>query len=103
VSRQDGDHGPPDVALALLEMKREITVIVGGFASVIALARASDLIATVPERHTGILRKEMRTCSLPFAMSEMAVSLLWHPRMDADPGHRWLRRLVRDLFSSDPV
>jgi DNA-binding transcriptional LysR family regulator len=103
VSRQEGEQGPPDVALALIDMKRDIAVTVGGFASAIALARSSDLIATVPERHTGILREGMHTFSLPFAMPEMTVSLLWHPRMDADPGHRWLRRLVRDLFSSDPV
>jgi len=29
-------------------------------------------------------------------MPEITVSLLWHPRMDADPAHRWLRRCVRD-------
>jgi DNA-binding transcriptional LysR family regulator len=103
VSRQDGDQGPPDAALARIGMTRDISVVVGGFASAIALARSSDLIATVPEKHTGVLRKGMTTFSLPFAMPEMTVSLLWHPRMDADPGHRWLRRLVRDLFSSDPV
>jgi hypothetical protein len=25
------------------------------------------------------------------------VSLLWHPRMDGDPAHRWLRTCVRDV------
>ena len=35
------------------DVKRgEIVTIVGGFATALALARASDLIATVPERHT---------------------------------------------------
>jgi hypothetical protein len=34
-------------------------VIVGGFAAALALARASDLIASVPERHTGNLRAGM--------------------------------------------
>lgn len=24
------------------------------------------------------------------------VSLLWHPRQDADPAHRWLRHCVRN-------
>jgi DNA-binding transcriptional LysR family regulator len=25
------------------------------------------------------------------------ISLLWHPRLDADPAHRWLRGCVRDI------
>jgi DNA-binding transcriptional LysR family regulator len=66
----------------------------------LALARASDMVATVPERHTGVLRDGMHTFALPFPMPEMTVSLLWHPRMDAEPGHRWLRQLIRDIFGT---
>jgi hypothetical protein len=29
-------------------------------------------------------------------MKEIVVSMLWHPRLDADPAHRWLRRCVRE-------
>ena len=99
VSRQEGDLGPPDEALKQVAMKREVATIVGGFATALALARSSNMIATVPERHTGILREGMHTFSLPVPVPEMTVSLLWHPRMDADPGHRWLRQIVRNLFS----
>jgi DNA-binding transcriptional LysR family regulator len=38
----------------------------------------------------------MHSFALPVAIAEITVSLLWHPRMDADPAHRWLRRCVRD-------
>ncbi len=31
---------------------------------------------------------------LPVAIPAMTVALLWHPRLDADPAHRWLRRCV---------
>lgn len=99
-SRQEGDLGPPDVALERIGLKREIATTVGGFATAVALARASDLVATVPERHTGVLREGMHTFSLPFDMPEMTVSLLWHPRMEADPAHRWLRQLLREMFAS---
>jgi DNA-binding transcriptional LysR family regulator len=53
--------------------------------------RAADLIASVPERHSGNLRAGMHSSPLPFVMREITVSMLWHPRMDADPAHRWLR------------
>ena len=96
VSRRGRDTGPIDEALTALGLQRQIVAIVGGFATALALARDSDLIASVPERHTGKLRAGMLSFPLPVAMPEITVSLLWHPRLDADPAHRWLRGCVRD-------
>jgi DNA-binding transcriptional LysR family regulator len=96
VSRRGLDKGPIDERLSALGLEREIVTIVGGFAAALALARASDLIASVPERHTGNLRAGMHSFPLPVPMPEITVSLLWHPRLDADPAHRWLRGHVRD-------
>jgi DNA-binding transcriptional LysR family regulator len=104
VSRRGLDRGPIDEALSPLGLKRAIVTIVGGFATALALARASDLIASVPEQHTGSLRTGMHDFRLPFATPEITVSLLWHPRLDADPAHRWLRGCVRDACaSSNPL
>jgi DNA-binding transcriptional LysR family regulator len=100
VSRRGLDRGPIDDALARLGLQREIAAIVGGFATALALARTSDLIASVPERHTGILRAGMVSFPLPVAMPEITVSLLWHPRLDADPAHRWLRGCVREACAA---
>jgi DNA-binding transcriptional LysR family regulator len=97
VSRRGLDRGPIDEALKPLGLEREIVTIVAGFAAALALARASDLIATVPERHTAELRAGMQGFALPFPMPEVTVSLLWHPRFDADAAHRWLRGHVREV------
>jgi DNA-binding transcriptional LysR family regulator len=97
VSRRGLDKGPIDEALKLLGLEREIVTFVDSFSAALALARASDLIASVPERHTGYLRAGMHNFPLPVAMPEFTVSLLWHPRLDADPAHRWLRGCVRDV------
>ena len=97
VSRRGLDKGPIDEALKPLGLEREIITFVGSFSAALALARASDLIASVPERHTGNLRAGMHSFPLPVAMPEFTVSLLWHPRLDADPAHRWLRGQVRDI------
>jgi DNA-binding transcriptional LysR family regulator len=96
VSRRGLDKGPIDDALELLGLQRQIVTIVGGFATALGLARASDLIATVPERHTRTLRAGMHSFPLPVSMPEITISMLWHPRLDADPAHRWLRGCVRD-------
>lgn len=96
VSRRGVDKGPIDEALAPFGLEREIVTIVGSFSAALALARGSDLIASVPERYTGNLRAGMHSFPLPVPAPEFTISLLWHPRLDADPAHRWLRGLVLD-------
>ena len=95
-------RGPIDAALTGLGLQREIVTIVGGFATALALARAraSDLVASVPERHTGTRRDGMHSFPLPVPTPEITVSLLWHPRLQADPAHRWLRALVLDACAA---
>lgn len=100
VARPMLERGPIDDALHALGLVRESTIVVGGFSSALALARASDLIATVPERQTGTLRAGMHSFPLPVSTPKFTVSMLWHPRIDADPVHRWLRRCVRDACAS---
>jgi DNA-binding transcriptional LysR family regulator len=100
VSRRGLDKGPIDEALELLGLERAIVAIVGDFSAALALARESDLVASVPERHTGNLCAGMHSFALPVATPEIAVSLLWHPRLDADPAHRWLRECVRDACAA---
>jgi DNA-binding transcriptional LysR family regulator len=96
VTRRGLDRGPVDEALEQSGLAREVATIVGGFSTALALARSTDLIATVSERHTEALRAGMHGFPLPFKVPEITVSLLWHPRLDADPAHVWLRRCVRD-------
>jgi len=100
VSRRGPDRGPVDAALALLGLEREIVALVGGFSTALALARATDLVATVPERHTGALRAGMHAFPLPVSTPEFTVSMLWHPRLEADPAHRWLRGLLREVCAA---
>jgi DNA-binding transcriptional LysR family regulator len=95
VSRRGFERGLIDEALQALGLERKIVTVVGGFSTAVALARSTDLIASVPERHTGVLRADMCSFPLPVAVRDVVVSLLWHPRLDADPVHRWLRECVR--------
>lgn len=95
VSRRGFDREPVDDALDALGLHRDVVTSVGGFATALGLARATDFVATVPEQHTRALRAGMFTFPLPIAVSAFTVSLLWHPRLDSDPAHRWLRQHVQ--------
>lgn len=100
IFRGEAEKGPVDVDLAAQGLERKIGTILTGFSAALTLTRSTDLVATVPERHTANLRTGLHTFALPFRTRELAVSLLWHPRMDADPAHRWLRDLIRQVCAA---
>ncbi len=102
VARDALAKGLIDEALAKHGVIREVATIVGGFATAIWLARSSGLVATVPERHTRGLREGLVSFELPILVPSFQVSLLWHPRMEADPAHRWLRGRLREICA-DPT
>ena len=93
--RQGLDLGRVDQSLLESGLKRDVVASVDGFAAALALARGSDLIATVPEKHTAGLREGMYSFALPLPVEPFTISLLWHPRLDGDPAHRWLRGCIR--------
>ncbi|MDA5543299.1 MULTISPECIES: LysR family transcriptional regulator [Yersinia] len=97
ISRRQGHKGPVDEALQLLGLERNAVTYVDGISTALALVKGSDLVATVPERHTLNLRGGMFSFPLPINLPTIRVSMLWHPRMDADPAHRWLRKCVLDV------
>jgi DNA-binding transcriptional LysR family regulator len=98
-SRKGRATGPIDEALAALGLSRKVSIIVPSFPAVVAVAAVSDLIGLAPRSfcETG---PDMRTSifDLPVATPEITVSQIWHPRMDADAAHRWLRNQIFDAF-----
>lgn len=97
VSRRGIDDGAIHDALQLLGLKLNVMTVVSGFSIALALARTSDLIAGVPERHSGNLLTGMFVFPIPLQLPEITISLLWHPRMDADVAHKWMRGIVREV------
>lgn len=98
--RQGLDLGGIDDMLQEHGLARKVTATVDGFAAALALTRGSDLIATVPERHTAALREGMFAFAIPLPIAEFTISLLWHPRLDDDPSHRWLRKCIRKVCAT---
>ncbi|MDR0279422.1 MAG: LysR family transcriptional regulator [Paucimonas sp.] len=97
VSRVGAERDMIDDALLSLGLERKIVTIVGGFSTAVGLARVSDLIACVPQRHTANLRQGLHSFALPVPTEAFTVSLLWHPRFAADPAHLWLRGVMREV------
>ncbi|WP_235364714.1 LysR family transcriptional regulator [Sphingomonas sp. ERG5] len=96
-SRRGASTGPVDDALREMGLRREIVVIVPSFPDALDIARRSDLIALVPRtclRDGEMTARGLQGFDLPVATPELAISAMWHPRLDADPAHRWLRQTL---------
>lgn len=102
-ARRRDRSSPADEALAVHGLVRRVAVIVPGFPAVIAVAAASDLLGLVPRSACLALPGyDTALFDLPIPMPEVVVSQIWHPRMDADIGHRWLRAMVFEAFRKGP-
>lgn len=94
-SRRGAWRGPVDDALLERGLRREIVAVVPSFSDALNVARCSDLIALVPRSclaQGGAMTWGLEGFDLPVPTPELAVSVMWHPRFDADPAHRWLRQ-----------
>jgi DNA-binding transcriptional LysR family regulator len=101
-SRRGHESGPVDEALAALGLSRTVVVVVPSFRAALAVASVSDLVALVTgsffnatqghqaKSHLSVVR----SFPLPVRTEAITVSQMWHPRLEADPAHRWLRGLV---------
>ncbi len=64
----------------------------------LALA-GTDLILTMPSRLVGIYAdtSAIRILEAPPEIDTMSYYLTWHPRLDFDPVHRWLRETIHQV------
>lgn len=102
VSRRGAQRGPVDDALADLGLTRRIAVIVPGFPDALRLAGQSDLVGLIPRSCLDARRDDqVIDFPLPVPTPEIVISAMWHPRLDADPAHRWLRQTVQAVCRQD--
>ncbi|MBN8908472.1 MAG: LysR family transcriptional regulator, partial [Rhodospirillales bacterium] len=101
---QEGHARDVDAALAALGLARRIMVVVPNYPDAMRIALGSDLVALVPRSCLGHgLLGDPRAVSgltafaLPVPSPAFVISAMWHPRMEADPAHRWLRETVAAL------
>jgi DNA-binding transcriptional LysR family regulator len=105
VSRRGVAEGPVDNGLKALGLVRTIVAVVPGFRAAVQIARDSDLVALVTSSYLKCIREDgtegVVSFALPVRTPDVTVSQMWHPRMHTDAGHRWLRRLVREVCGGD--
>jgi DNA-binding transcriptional LysR family regulator len=95
---------PVDAALAALGLKRKIMMTVAGYTQAMQVARHSDLLAIIPHSCLGnafipdhAAANGLQSFELPVQTPAFNVSAIWHPRLDRDPAHVWLRNEILAL------
>jgi DNA-binding transcriptional LysR family regulator len=100
-SRTGELDSPVDAALESLGLQRTVLMVVPAYTSAMQLVRHSDLLAVIPHSCLGNLftldhaaANGLQCFELPVPTPAFNVSAIWHPRLDQDPAHRWLRAEV---------
>jgi DNA-binding transcriptional LysR family regulator len=101
VTYRGGGHRVIEEALERAGIARRIALRVPHFTVVPMVLERTDLILTLPARVARVYerRGNVRSLQPPVAIPPAEVAVHWHERFDADPGNRWLREQVIELFS----
>lgn len=92
VTFRDPRLSPIDAALAGLGRSRRVVLMTPNFASNVACLPGTDLIMSIPARLAdGMVRGDLVTFDLPFAVPDYPYSIIWHRRTLRDPACTWLR------------
>ncbi len=86
--------GVIDDELRKVGKKRRIVASLPSFLTVPALVAQSDLVAAIPRRLANITPGSLEVFDLPLGNMDFEMLLSWHPRMQSDPGHQWLRQQI---------
>ncbi len=90
-----------DTILAGKGLKRDIVMTVNNFVAIPPIVVATDLLAVIGTPIVDFATYGSRLCvrDPPVPAAPRHHRLMWHSRMENDPGHRWLRGLITEMFA----
>ena len=96
-----GGHRVIEEALERAGITPRIALRVPHFTVVPMVLERTDLILTLPARVARVFerRGKLKALPPPVPIPQAEVALHWHERFEADPGNRWLREVMVDLYS----
>jgi DNA-binding transcriptional LysR family regulator len=100
VPYRGGGHRVIEEALERAGVARRIALRVAHFTVVPMILERTDLILILPSRVARVFerRGKLKSLPVPVPIPTADVGVHWHERYDGDPGNRWLREQLLDLF-----
>jgi len=95
-----GGHRVIEEALERAGVARRIALRVPHFTVVPMVLERTDLILTLPARVARVFerRGKLKALPPPVPIPPADVAAHWHERFERDPGNRWLREMIMELF-----
>lgn len=104
VSRRGKSVAPIDTALESHGLRRHVALVVSSPYTALFALQDSDLLLPLP-RHlaSGALAAglRIRLFDLPMPLETALLTQAWHPRLEGDPAHQWLRQTIHALCSGE--
>jgi len=102
IAIQSGIQVVPDKPLAAKGYKRKIAIQLPYHEAAIRCVQGTDYIATVPRRFVegATPNPAIRFLKPPPEVSSFRYVMTWHPRVNTDAAHTWLRQIMRQLGAS---
>ncbi|HEV7372901.1 LysR family transcriptional regulator [Arenibaculum sp.] len=99
VSPEGRGGSPTDAVLAARGLRRRIALVLPSFAAVPLVVGAGNLVATLPEKLVRRLAPAagIKILRPPLQLDDVTMHMVWHQRHDADPLHRWMRGVIREV------
>jgi len=90
-------RGPVDDALAAMGHRRTIALAAPNFLILPYALQRTDLLVVAPERLLRRMKRELRLFEVPMQLAKFSVIAVWHPRVQNEPRHRWIRQQLAML------
>jgi DNA-binding transcriptional LysR family regulator len=94
-----GSQSIPDQRLAASQRERRIAFTVPFFNVAINMVSGTNLIATVPKRMAMDYAQnpQLKIIKAPKPLDAFSYLMVWHPRMNSDAAHIWLRQIIVEV------
>jgi DNA-binding transcriptional LysR family regulator len=92
-----GFHGFMDDYLHRLGRQRQVAVSVPQYHLMPDILEATDYVGVMPSRLVQRFARRLDAFELPIPTHDISLYASWHPRMQADAAHQWLRELVATI------
>lgn len=88
-----------DDALHKIDVKRDIALFTRHYQAALRLAQQDDLVVTLPSMAARQLENNpnVKILEPPFNIPRMRLKMVWSPLLQHDPGHRWIRQLIKQV------
>ena len=92
----------PEQQLSAVGSQRRCPVTVAHFSVAMQAVIGTSLVATIPKRFALAKPRDVRLAFVkpPKFMKKYNYLMVWHPRMDKDAAHIWLRQSIRSIAAS---